>query len=810
MGSRSRPVRTLPIRLTLVGIFVIPLLSLVALWGVAADTTLGPAVQEHNYQQEYTTVGGPALSLGSSLAQERLQSFVWLSTGSRAPRTPMDAGRAATDKAVAGFKAAVTSGVVNFKGAQPLLRKFYASLGMLGGVRTAIDAGKMTPVGAFEAYNSIVDAQFQFYYTASFVPDGVLYGQTVATLQANYALELAGREAALVGGALAGGDHMTLAWRQLFTQSVANQRYLIGQALTQLDSQLRAPFVRAYSSPAYASFRAMEDRITGSTRSSGPVPINPVAWQAASQQFLGATAAAENGETGALAQQGTRLANNNERRLILAGGIGLAAVLLSIFLMLRFGRRISRELSALLRAARAMAQQRLPSVVTRLSRGEEVDVASEAPALNLRAKTAEVAKLADAFSAAQRTAVQAAVGQAELRGSVNQVFRSLARRNQSLLQRQLGMLDSMEEHTDEPEALADLFRLDHMTTRMRRHAESLIVLSGAAPGRGWRRPVAIVEVLRGAIGEIEDYVRVELITEATDSVVGAAVADVVHLLAELIENAAVYSPPNTRVRVLAERVGAGFLVEIEDRGIGLAVEDVAAINRRLVDPPEFDLADSDRLGLFVVSHLAARHGIKVMLRESPYGGTTAIVLMPFAIIVAADEADGSKPETDDHEPVAVSVNGNGDGNSSGSGNGNGNGNGHHGTPGPVDAPPEFSGNGLMYPANGPVGPGPAMETILQPSQDRPTAAGPGPDAGTYAGLPRRVRQASLAPQLRDERPAADPAASEDETASTASPEEMSALVSAFQRGWRHASGSGPDSAGAHRKDTHQENGEAER
>ena len=180
-------------------------------------------------------------------------------------------------------------------------------------------------------------------------------------------------------------------------------------------------------------------------------------------------------------------------------------------------------------------------------------------------------------------------------------------RNQSLLHRQLGMLDSMERRTSEPGALADLFRLDHLTTRMRRHAEGLIILSGSTPGRGWREPVPVVDVLRAAVAEVEDYVRVDVLSESRDLVAGNAVNDVIHLVAELVENATVFSPPNTRIEVRADRAGTGLVAEIEDRGLGLSEDELADINRRLASPPEFDLANSEQLGLFVVSRLAARH-----------------------------------------------------------------------------------------------------------------------------------------------------------------------------------------------------------
>ena len=284
-----------------------------------------------------------------------------------------------------------------------------------------------------------------------------------------------------------------------------------------------------------------------------------------------------------------------------------------------------------------MAEERLPRVVDRLRRGEDVNVLAESPppaASGVR----EISAIAESFATVQGAAVAAAVDQAQLRKGVNQVFLNISMRNQSLLHRQLGMLDAMERQTSDPGALADLFRLDHLTTRMRRHAEGLIILSGSTPGRGWREPVPVVDVLRAAVAEVEDYVRVDVVSESRDLVAGNAVNDVIHLVAELVENAAAFSPPNTRIEVRADRVGTGLVAEIEDRGLGLSQSELAEINGRLASPPEFDLANSEQLGLFVVARLAARHGIRVALRESVYGGTTAIVVLPFGVIVREEEA----------------------------------------------------------------------------------------------------------------------------------------------------------------------------
>jgi signal transduction histidine kinase len=365
--------------------------------------------------------------------------------------------------------------------------------------------------------------------------------------------------------------------------------------------------------------------------------VSPAAWQSGVQSFLtafdGAASVGRQSDTKGAAHAGDVIL----LRLILIGGAGLAAVIISALLLIQFGRRMTRELTSFLTAVRALADERLPLVVRRLRHGERVDITAEAPPLALRASTREVTEIAEAFSVVQRTAVEAAVGEAELRAAASVVFRSLARRSQSLLQRQLGMLDSMERGTNDPDALEQLFRLDHLTTRMRRHAEGLIVLSGAPSGRRWRDPVPVVEVLRGAIGEIEDYTRVDLTASAGGVVAGGAVADVTHLLAELIENAANYSPPGTRVTVTAGATASGLAIEVEDRGLGIPPQTLAALNDRLANPPEFDLADTDQLGLFVVSRLAARQEIRVSLRGSPFGGTSAIVLLPRRIVDRKDD-----------------------------------------------------------------------------------------------------------------------------------------------------------------------------
>ncbi len=320
---------------------------------------------------------------------------------------------------------------------------------------------------------------------------------------------------------------------------------------------------------------------------------------------------------------------------VFAGG-AVVVVLLAALLMGSFARRVSRDISALEVSARHLADEQLPQVMKNVrDQGEaaEADKSFTRP----RTKTAEIARTAAAIDRLQRTAIAAAEHEATMRNGIGQVFVSLARRNQSLLQKQLRLIDTLEQKAADPAALADLFGLDHLTTRMRRHAENLIILSGEPPGRSWSDPVPVIDVLRGAVAEVEDYQRIRVVTRAQDAVTGSAVADMIHLLAELIENAALFSPSGTRVEVRAERVANGFAVEVEDRGLGIQPHQLDDINQQLLDPADFALADPDRLGLFVVGKLGARHGVRVALKPSPYGGITAVALMPHNVVVPAPE-----------------------------------------------------------------------------------------------------------------------------------------------------------------------------
>jgi len=326
---------------------------------------------------------------------------------------------------------------------------------------------------------------------------------------------------------------------------------------------------------------------------------------------------------------------------VVVAGAGLLVALAVIALIWAFARRLAREAASLAETSRHLADEQLPQAVARLRDGAGAETVTKQPARQAPpARIAEFAAVTAALASMQGTATAAAASEARLRGGFRQVLTSLGRRNQSLLLRQLRILDTLEQQAASPAALADLFALDHLTTRMRRHAESLTVLSGAPAARPRIGQVSVVDVIRAAVAETEDYKRVVVRTETAEVVAASAVNDMIHLLAELIENATLFSPSATRVEVRAERVANGFAIEVEDRGLGIAPDQLTDLNARLASPPDFDIVDADRLGLFVAGLLAARHGVEVSLTPSPYRGTKAIVLLPDELVLPGADADG--------------------------------------------------------------------------------------------------------------------------------------------------------------------------
>ncbi|WP_432060000.1 nitrate- and nitrite sensing domain-containing protein [Streptomyces sp. S1] len=330
------------------------------------------------------------------------------------------------------------------------------------------------------------------------------------------------------------------------------------------------------------------------------------------------------------------LRQESQREAIINGALILLVLGVSLVGAFVVARSMIRSLRRLQDTATKVAQERLPELVKQLSESDPQDVDTSVESVGVHSRD-EIGQVAAAFDDVHREAVRLAAEQALLRGNVNAMFTNLSRRSQGLIQRQLSLISELESREADPDQLSSLFKLDHLATRMRRNGENLLVLAGEEPGRRWTRPVPLVDVLRAAASEVEQYERIELAAVPATEVAGRVVNDLVHLLAELLENATSFSSPQTKVRVTGHALPDGrVLVEIHDTGIGLSPEDLAAINERLASPPTVDVSVSRRMGLFVVGRLSLRHGIRIQLRPSDSGGTTALVMLP------VDVAQGGK------------------------------------------------------------------------------------------------------------------------------------------------------------------------
>ncbi|MCX5210665.1 nitrate- and nitrite sensing domain-containing protein [Kitasatospora sp. NBC_00240] len=347
------------------------------------------------------------------------------------------------------------------------------------------------------------------------------------------------------------------------------------------------------------------------------------------------------------------LQSTADTEALITGALVALVLLVAIAGAAVIARSMVRSLTRLQTAAEDVAERRLPELVKTLSESDphDVDVTVEPVGVD---STDEIGHVAHAFDMVHSEAVRLAAEQALLRGNINAMFTNLSRRSQGLIQRQLSLISELESREADPDQLASLFKLDHLATRMRRNGENLLVLAGEDPGRRWTRPVPLVDVLRAAASEVEQYERIELASVPSAEVAGRVVNDLVHLLAELLENATSFSSPQTRVRVTGHALPDGrVLIEIHDTGIGLSPDDLADINERLANPPVVDVSVSRRMGLFVVGRLSLRHGIRIQLRPSDSGGTTALVMLPVDVTNSADRRGGGRPGGPSKQPRGV-------------------------------------------------------------------------------------------------------------------------------------------------------------
>ncbi|MFD5110401.1 sensor histidine kinase [Streptomyces cinereoruber] len=630
------------IRRKIVALLLVPLVSLTGLWGFATVLTGREADQLLDVGYIVDKVGYPLEDTARVIQLERRQSLIYLADprGSDA-LGQLQETRRATDRQIARIRANAAEPGVREEMRPVTAQRIDSLLEALDGlesIRRSVENRGIGRMQALEFYNRLVDPCYSFLITLHALENVEMDKQGRALVGVTRARELLSREDALVLSALV-ADRVTAQEIRAISDLIANRKQFYEVNLELLPTAERDRFEKFWRGPETLPLRTAENALVEQGPTNSPRAVTAAHWQDHAGPVLDALAR-ENTAAGDRYQERVQPAAYSVLLKVgVAGVLGFLALLASIVISVRIGRALVHDLRRLQKEAQEVSGVRLPSVMRRLAAGEQVDVTTEVP--HLRYGEDEVGQVGQALNTLQRAAVEAAVKQAELRRGVSEVFVNLARRNQVLLHRQLTLLDTMERRTEDTDELADLFRLDHLTTRMRRHAEGLVILSGAAPSRQWRKPVQLMDVVRAAVAEVEDYERIEVRRLPRLGVGGPAVADLTHLIAELLENATVFSPPHTAVQVLGERVANGFTLEIHDRGLGMNPDALLDANLRLAETPEFELSDTDRLGLFVVSRLAQRQNVRVSLQTSPYGGTTAVVFIPAALLTDAPETEGA-------------------------------------------------------------------------------------------------------------------------------------------------------------------------
>ncbi|WP_406497757.1 nitrate- and nitrite sensing domain-containing protein [Streptomyces sp. NBC_00846] len=603
-----------------------------------------------------------ASAYGQALLNERDLSAQPLLSNKR-DAAVIDQVRAATDAAAAKFDTAVKD-MPRTQGLERRLQLFRLEEPKLPELRKAAYAEAMNPVKTEEGYVQVQHSLMEFCNELGLGTGNITsYGRTVYAIELAKAAESLQRsigmhllvrpsqeratfdaqvkafgsynylEKIALGEFNSGGTEADAArLKQVMVAQSAEGAKKLKKAKEQADAA-GVPFV-APPSVDGSVFDGMAQQI-GQGKSPQKLAakgITPETWMAAATAKFDGYTTVEDELVDKAVSEAADISSSARNDAFVNAAVVIVALLAAFVLAGLMARQMSRSMRHLRTAAFGIAEQRLPMLVDQLSRTDpgRIDTRVEPIPIDSRDEIGEVAR---AFDQVHREAVRLASEQAMLRGNVNAIFTNLSRRNQSLIEGQLTLITDLENNEADPDQLESLFRLDHLATRMRRNGENLLVLAGEEPGRRWNQPVPLVDVLRAAASEVESYERVELSGVPETEIHGQSVTDLVHLLAELLENATTFSSPQTKVRVTATRLpDSRVMIEIHDKGIGLTAEDFADINHKLANPPTVDAAVSQRMGLFVVGRLADRHGVRVQLRPSgEQAGTTSLVMLPDAI-----------------------------------------------------------------------------------------------------------------------------------------------------------------------------------
>ncbi|GGS83277.1 sensor histidine kinase [Streptomyces violaceus] len=640
------------------------LVSLLALPVVAA-TSLGALrinqsmddIQQLDNMKLLTDMTKQATELSAALQEERDQSAGPLAHGGKATDFTVKGLREKTDRAMKNFldsseEIDSASKEGNLKGVREYLIQLAGELGDLAQIRKSAYASEGNSTQTIEAYHRLIENLVdlsQDMAEATSNPDMIQRTRALAAFSS--AKEYSSIQRAALAAALPASNTTT-------GKLSPNDRLYAESSLESQKSEIRS-FKSIYGEDAAAELlKPIEDggnstiKATDTYAGRALVSASGLAqqdkrsyrdWLDDSSTKIQQMKNIEHTLLEEMEQKARELRSATERDAIISGALILIVLGVSLVGAFVVARSMIRSLRRLEETATKVASDRLPELVKQLSESDPQDVDTSVESVGVHSRD-EIGRVAAAFDDVHREAVRLAAEQALLRGNVNAMFTNLSRRSQGLIQRQLSLISELESREADPDQLSSLFKLDHLATRMRRNGENLLVLAGEEPGRRWTRPVPLVDVLRAAASEVEQYERIELASVPTTEVAGRVVNDLVHLLAELLENATSFSSPQTKVKVTGHALPDGrVLIEIHDTGIGLSPEDLAAINERLASPPTVDVSVSRRMGLFVVGRLSQRHGIRIQLRPSDSGGTTALVMLPVDVAQGGRKPQPKQP-----------------------------------------------------------------------------------------------------------------------------------------------------------------------
>ncbi|GGV86973.1 hypothetical protein GCM10015535_35830 [Streptomyces gelaticus] len=642
-ASRRTRSTTMSLRTALLVLAIVPGVALAALWAVTSGQTLLDFQRQAAQGQLAQKAGQPSNIVYYNLQQERRLSAEALARHKGATEE-LRRQRELTDKAVESFQTlsdvATDDAPAEVRDAVGQARE---AISQLPAQRSLVDDGGSDQQKAvYGYYTDLIAVDLQLFAALSHVDNGRITTLSQPLVDLFWTKEMISRSDALLARGWSEGKLSTEDLK-LVREAVSGQELQYStKVVPQLPPDERAMWEEITRSAAWKTKARVEDKVLrpAEADAKGFVALDAreKTWRGAMDELTPQIEKLLEHRTSLVVEEGKDSVMSLLFKMVLTTVVGLVAVIAVIWTTWRLTRNLRRRIGGLQERAEEL-EKALPDVVERLGRGERIDVEAEARAIepdSRSGKSDELTQLGDALNLARTSALAAAVKQADQHRGFERLLQRIARRTQQLIGQQLKKLDELERKYEDPEMLDGLFDLDHLTARLRRYEENLVILAGGSPHRRWRKPVPLLDVMRSAQGEVQDYRRVVLDLDGNPWLSERAVGPVSHVLAELIENALSFSRPPSPVEVRAARVSRGLAIEVEDRGLGMEEDQLAAANELMARPPRMDvLAHSDdiRLGLYVIARLADQHGLRVEFRSSAYGGTRVVLLVPDELTV---------------------------------------------------------------------------------------------------------------------------------------------------------------------------------